>query len=93
VEQNNTTKVAVLKINMFKWFKKSKPITLGRWAIQQQHITRKIDLANCDSCGVCPTIKPSLKLKYKYMIVDDDIVLEGTYNITDKGTSYIKETI
>tara|TARA_B000000475_G_scaffold269273_1_gene262999 strand:- start:483 stop:1004 length:522 start_codon:yes stop_codon:yes gene_type:complete len=84
LEQNNTQKVAVPKINMLKWFKKSKPIPLGRWAIQQQHIPRKIDLANCDSCGVCPTIKPSLKLKYKYIIVDDDIVLEGIYGITDK---------
>ena len=73
---------------MFKWFKKTKaklaPIALGRWAIQQQHIQRKIDLANCDSCGVCPPIKPPLKLKYKYIIVDDDIVLEGIYGITDK---------
>ncbi len=65
---------------MFKWFKQSKPIALDRWAIQQQHIQRKIDLANCDSCGVCPPIKPSLKFTYKYMIVDDEIVLEGIYS-------------
>jgi len=70
---------------MFKWFKKSKaklaPIALGRWAIQQQHIQRKIDLANCDSCGVCAPLQPPVKLKYKYMIVDDDIVLEGNLQV------------
>ena len=40
---------------ILKMFKKEKKIVLGRWNtsnnILEQH--RKIDLANCDSCGVC----------------------------------------
>jgi len=82
-EQGNMQKAAVLKINMFKWFKKAKPIPLGRWAFE--HVERKIDLANCDSCGTCAPPQPPLKLKYKYMIVDDDIVLEGILQVDMNG--------
>ena len=35
-------------------FKKQKPLPLGRWAFNSFNETqRKIDLANCDSCGTC----------------------------------------
>lgn len=70
---------------MLKWLKKTKPISLGRWAIKEQHIKRKIDLANCDSCGVCPPLQKPITLKYKYMIVGDDIIFE-----TVEGTRSIK---
>ena len=37
-----------------RFFKKQKPVLLGRWAHNSiNEIQRKIDLANCDSCGTC----------------------------------------
>tara|TARA_B100001094_G_scaffold333458_1_gene412855 strand:+ start:12602 stop:12814 length:213 start_codon:yes stop_codon:yes gene_type:complete len=69
---------------MLKWLKKTKPIPLGRWAMKSQHVKRKIDLANCDSCGVCPPLTPrnTTVTNYKYRIVGDDVVLE--FNIENK---------
>lgn len=40
---------------LLKILKKEKKIALGRWGISKNNIeqNRKIDLANCDSCGIC----------------------------------------
>ena len=75
-----------------KIFKKQKPLPLGRWAFNSMTETqRKIDLANCDSCGTCGlenykknTIKvPEKKLfdkkNEKYLLCEDDIVDLGIY--------------
>ena len=49
--------------NVFKrLFKSSIQTRLGRWSITKNHdeAKRKIDLANYDHCGTCPTI-PKVK--------------------------------
>ena len=40
---------------MFKTlFKNKKPVKLGRWGHHNfNEIVKKIDMANCDSCGSC----------------------------------------
>ena len=76
-------------------FKKQKPIPLGRWAFNSLNETqRKIDLANCDSCGTCgledykkkTIIKvPESKLlkkeetNDKFLMWEDDIIDLGIY--------------
>lgn len=59
--------------NIFK--KSNKQLLLGRWKTNNNliDINRKIDLANCDSCGTCnvPDYKQSVE---KMIVVDDDIV-------------------
>tara|TARA_B110000008_G_scaffold278706_1_gene323296 strand:+ start:3628 stop:3897 length:270 start_codon:yes stop_codon:yes gene_type:complete len=79
---------------LFKIFKKQKPVPLGRWALNSLNETqRKIDLANCDSCGSCglkqykkkTTIKVSEtklfenKISDKYLLCEDDIIDFGIY--------------
>jgi len=79
---------------LFKIFKKQKPTPLGRWALNSVRETqRKIDLANCDSCGTCglenykkQTIKVSEnklfgknKTNDKYLLCADDIIDLGIY--------------
>lgn len=49
---------------MSKFFKQVKPVQLGRWAIgTSSSRARKIDLANCDSCGTC-----------SYVVLNDDVL-------------------
>lgn len=77
-----------------KLFKKQKPTQLGRWAFNSITETqRKIDLANCDSCGTCgqkeytknTVIKvPEKKLfknknTDKFLLCGDDIIDFGIY--------------
>tara|TARA_B100001175_G_C19321174_1_gene547820 strand:+ start:85 stop:357 length:273 start_codon:yes stop_codon:yes gene_type:complete len=77
-----------------KLFKKQKPTQLGRWAFNSITETqRKIDLANCDSCGSCgqkeytkkTVIKvPETKLfknknNDKFLLCGDDIIDFGIY--------------
>ena len=52
-------------------FKKQKPVPLGRWKVgeKQSIIDKKIDFANCDSCGVCD--KKNLPIFY---VVEGDVV-------------------
>lgn len=45
-------------------FTKNKPNKLGRWQIAEAAIQhRKVDLANCDSCGTCGTSQPKKELE------------------------------
>lgn len=63
---------------MFRFLlKKQKPTKLGRWSVEEsmQVIERKIDMANCDSCGICE--KKNL-LRF-YVIEGDVICLNNTY--------------
>ena len=78
-----------------KILKKQKPLPLGRWAFNSLNETqRKIDLANCDSCGTCglehyekkTIIKvPESKLlkkketSDKFLLCEDDIIDFGIY--------------
>ena len=53
-----------------------KPVPLGRWKPSENNSVeqlRKIDLANCDSCGTCTT-----KDTKKKMVTDDELI---DYNI------------
>ena len=58
---------------MLKFFKRQKPVKLGRWQRQTQQsvIDRKIDLNNCDSCGTCGQKE---EVVIKYLIVEGDVV-------------------
>ena len=72
---------------MFKTFlKKQKPVKLGRWGHHNfNEIVKKIDMANCDSCGSCGE-KNGIKIKVnekkllnqknmkKFIIINDDII-------------------
>ena len=74
---------------MFKTlFKKQKPVKLGRWGHHNfNEIVKKIDMANCDSCGSCgkrndTEINDSKKnnntakfINYKnFIMINDDII-------------------
>ena len=51
---------------LLRILKKDKKLALGRWSVSDNKIeqNRKIDLANCDSCGVCNnTIDDIIKLE------------------------------
>jgi len=57
------TRTSTIMNNVFKrLFKSSIQTRLGRWSITKNHdeAKRKIDLANYDHCGTCPTI-PKVK--------------------------------
>ena len=65
------------KSNMLKRILfKPKPIRLGRWKMEQSNkaLLRKIDLANCDSCGTCNVTDVKKKCN-KYIRIEDDIVI------------------
>lgn len=59
-----------------KLLKKTKKIRLGRWDTNSSlnTVQRKIDLANCDSCGTCTIPLQQKKKKEKkldiYVIAD-----------------------
>lgn len=61
---------------LLRLFKKTKKIRLGRWDtnVSLQTLQRKIDLANCDSCGTCTiALQPKKKTEEKldvYVIAD-----------------------
>ncbi len=77
-----------------RFFKKQKPVLLGRWAHNSiNEIQRKIDLANCDSCGTCSidhyktkktskTNKTNNKnlINEKFLLYGDDIINIGFIN-------------
>lgn len=74
---------------MFKrLFIKQKPVKLGRWAHNKfDDIVKKVDLANCDSCGTCgKSTKIKIKvnekklinsknIKNEFLICNDDIIV------------------
>ena len=62
-------------LTMLRFFKKTKPNLLGRWQINESKVLkdRKIDLANCDSCGVCSK-RVVRKIKTVYYIDGDDVI-------------------
>ena len=65
-----------------RWFRKTKPVVLGRWALhtEKEKLLRKIDLANCDSCCVCKgdfEIKPKEKPIIVILPENDVIKLSG----------------
>ena len=71
---------------MFKRIlKRNKPLLLGRWRVDENliDINRKIDLANCDSCGTCsvPEYKQNKIEKNidKYTLHHDNIVDIGIH--------------
>lgn len=61
---------------MLKRFLRRKPIKLGRWErLKDKNLEQiKIDLANCDSCGVCG--KKEIKNTQKLILLpENDIVI------------------
>lgn len=50
------------KIMLRKFFKAPAAIRLGRWALSSDPsiINRKVEMANMDHCGTCPTMKKKL---------------------------------
>ena len=83
---------------MFKRIlKRNKPLLLGRWRVDENliDVNRKIDLANCDSCGTCsvPEYKQNNLIKTygkndKELLYDDNIndlgIYPGTFTLHKK---------
>ena len=61
---------------IFRFFKKSTPVKLGRWkTLKSKDVTaRMVDLANCDSCGVCNNERKKIKKEEIYLLLQDDII-------------------
>ena len=65
-----------------RFFTKSKPIKLGRWAVDESQRLKnvKIDLANCDSWGTCGTTTKVKKNKLK--VSDKEVLMAAQLGLT-----------
>ena len=71
-------------------FTKSKPNKLGRWQIADAAVQhRKVDLANCDSCGTCGVTEQQQKVldEELYMGIEMGFIPVGSFNLNSKRKS------
>ena len=81
-------------VRRFSYFKKNKPISLGRWNLDYKNNDLKIAYANHDSCGgelcaqpICAEIINNSKKTNINYVTDEDIYLYsmiGSFHIDPK---------
>lgn len=70
-----------------RFFTKNKPNKLGRWQISDAAVQhRKVDLANCDSCGTCTIPEPidDMTEEELYMHVELGVIPIGSFDLNSK---------